>query len=190
MYKIPLLFLYTLHPNLASPPLIHPVPAGFAFVYMCDRRDAEDSIRKLDDTEFGYKRRRLKVQWANVGGEWQSPRRWCLACVQLPAFTRAHSRPRALTHASPSPPCPIAPSQQSESDRKRDVKPSTTIFVVNFDVNRVRERDLERHFEYYGRISRIEIKRNYAFIQVGRGKGLRGSSEGGEFVSSLTTSVW
>ena len=48
----------------------------------------------------------------------------------------------------------------------QDVKPSSTIFVVNFDVQRVRERDLERHFEYYGRIKRIEIKKNFAFVQV------------------------
>ena len=26
---------------------------GFAFVYMNDKRDAEDAIKKLDDTEFG-----------------------------------------------------------------------------------------------------------------------------------------
>jgi hypothetical protein len=88
--------------------------------------------------------------------------------------------------------------QQAESDRKRDTKPSPTLFVVNFDVNRVRERDLDRFYEYYGRIKRvmvvtglctlsvqfiaihqsldhssflssekqIEIKKNYAFVQV------------------------
>ncbi len=39
---------------------------GFAFVYMMDRRDGDDAIRKLDDSEYGYKRRRLKVQWAKV----------------------------------------------------------------------------------------------------------------------------
>ena len=41
---------------------------GFAFVYMCDKRDAEEAMRKLDDQEFGHKRRRLKLQWAKVGG--------------------------------------------------------------------------------------------------------------------------
>jgi splicing factor, arginine/serine-rich 4/5/6 len=39
-------------------------------------------------------------------------------------------------------------------------------FVVNFDVERTRERDLERHFEQYGRLRRVQIKRNYAFVQV------------------------
>jgi hypothetical protein len=38
--------------------------------------------------------------------------------------------------------------------------------VVNFDVERTRERDLERHFEQYGRLRRVQIKRNYAFVQV------------------------
>ena len=37
--------------------------------------------------------------------------------------------------------------------------------MVNFDVERTRERDLERHFEEYGRLKRVQIKRNYAFVQ-------------------------
>ncbi|GAX78203.1 hypothetical protein CEUSTIGMA_g5645.t1 [Chlamydomonas eustigma] len=105
---------------------------GFAFVYMCDKRDADDAIRKLDDYEFGQKRRRLKVQWA----------------------------------------------KQSENDRKRELKPSTTLFVVNFDSQRVRERDLERYFEYYGRITRVEIKRNYAFVQFDDIKDAQKAMEG------------
>lgn len=45
------------------------------------------------------------------------------------------------------------------------MKPTTTLFVVNFDVDRTRERDLEKHFEEYGRLKRVQIKRNYAFVQ-------------------------
>jgi hypothetical protein len=33
---------------------------------MVDERDAEDAIHKLDGTEFGYKRRRLSVEWSKV----------------------------------------------------------------------------------------------------------------------------
>jgi arginine/serine-rich splicing factor 4/5/6 len=51
------------------------------------------------------------------------------------------------------------------------VQPSKTLFVVNFDVQRVHERDLDRHFDYYGRINRIQIKKNYAFVQAGMGRG-------------------
>ena len=51
--------------------------------------------------------------------------------------------------------------RRREETRKKEVKPATTLFVVNFDVDRVRERDLERHFEPYGRLKRVQIKRNY-----------------------------
>lgn len=39
---------------------------GFAFVYMDDERDAEDSIRGLDRYEFGRQGRRLRVEWTKV----------------------------------------------------------------------------------------------------------------------------
>lgn len=39
---------------------------GFAFIYMEDERDAEDAIRRLDQTEFGRKGRRLRVEWTKV----------------------------------------------------------------------------------------------------------------------------
>ena len=37
--------------------------------------------------------------------------------------------------------------------------------MVNFDVHRTREQDIEYHFEPYGRLLRVQIKRNYAFVQ-------------------------
>ncbi|GJW49705.1 Dullard phosphatase domain containing protein, eukaryotic [Tanacetum coccineum] len=39
---------------------------GFAFVYFEDERDAEDAINALDNTAFGYDRRKLSVEWATV----------------------------------------------------------------------------------------------------------------------------
>jgi hypothetical protein len=51
--------------------------------------------------------------------------------------------------------------RRREDVRKKTTKPATTLFVVNFDVDRVRERDLERHFEPYGKLKRVQIKRNY-----------------------------
>jgi hypothetical protein len=48
-------------------------------------------------------------------------------------------------------PCGCGCSLQTrDADRKRDARPSRTLFVVNFDLGRTRERDLERHFEPYG----------------------------------------
>ncbi|KAK9863604.1 hypothetical protein WJX84_000557 [Apatococcus fuscideae] len=98
---------------------------GFAFVYMKDDRDAEDAIRALDRREFGYRRRRLRVEWAKGDGD----------------------------------------VKRREDLRRRQTKPTTTLFVVNFDVENTTERDLERHFEQFGKLTRVQIKRNYAFIQ-------------------------
>ncbi|KAF5832105.1 hypothetical protein DUNSADRAFT_12154 [Dunaliella salina] len=56
-------------------------------------------------------------------------------------------------------------SKMREADRQRHVRPTTTLFVVNFDAARTRTRDLERLFEKYGPLRRVEIKRNYAFVQ-------------------------
>lgn len=91
---------------------------GFAFVYMEDDRDAKEAIRRLDRTEFGYKRRLLRVEWAKK----------------------------------------TEPSGKAQ-------EPTTTLFVVNFDTRGTREQDLERFFEKYGALNRVEIKRNYAFVE-------------------------
>ncbi|MCL7047810.1 hypothetical protein MKW94_009307 [Papaver nudicaule] len=44
-------------------------------------------------------------------------------------------------------------------------KPTKTLFVINFDPIHTRTRDLERHFDSYGKISNIRIRRNFAFVQ-------------------------
>ncbi|KAL1198314.1 Serine/arginine-rich splicing factor RS41 [Cardamine amara subsp. amara] len=44
-------------------------------------------------------------------------------------------------------------------------RPSKTLFVINFDAQSTRTRDLERHFEPYGKIVNVRIRRNFAFIQ-------------------------
>uniref|UniRef100_A0A5B6ZRA7 RRM domain-containing protein n=1 Tax=Davidia involucrata TaxID=16924 RepID=A0A5B6ZRA7_DAVIN len=44
-------------------------------------------------------------------------------------------------------------------------RPSKTLFVINFDPYHTRTRDLERHFDPYGKILNIRIRRNFAFIQ-------------------------
>ncbi|KAL5069950.1 hypothetical protein RYX36_020837 [Vicia faba] len=47
----------------------------------------------------------------------------------------------------------------------RDGRPSKTLFVINFDTTHTRTRDLERHFEPYGKIVSVRIRRNFAFVQ-------------------------
>ena len=44
-----------------------------------------------------------------------------------------------------------------EADRRKNTTPSTTLFVVNFDVVRTRERDLQDLYERYGRLRRVQV---------------------------------
>ncbi|XP_039042918.1 serine/arginine-rich splicing factor RS40-like isoform X3 [Hibiscus syriacus] len=46
-----------------------------------------------------------------------------------------------------------------------NTRPSKTLFVINFDPYHTRTRDLERHFESYGKIVNVRIRRNFAFVQ-------------------------
>lgn len=45
------------------------------------------------------------------------------------------------------------------------VKPTRTLFVINFDPLRTKIRDIEDHFEPYGKISNIRIRKNFAFVR-------------------------
>ncbi|KAK9743197.1 hypothetical protein RND81_03G223800 [Saponaria officinalis] len=60
---------------------------------------------------------------------------------------------------------------RGERSRARDApkgssqRPTKTLFVINFDPIRTRARDLERHFELYGKVLNVRIRRNFAFIQ-------------------------
>ncbi|OIW06627.1 hypothetical protein TanjilG_04021 [Lupinus angustifolius] len=55
-----------------------------------------------------------------------------------------------------------APSSRRSSGNGR---PSKTLFVINFDTYHTRTRDLERHFEPYGKIVNVRIRRNFAFVE-------------------------
>ncbi|XP_024028643.1 serine/arginine-rich splicing factor RS40 isoform X2 [Morus notabilis] len=44
-------------------------------------------------------------------------------------------------------------------------RPSKTLFVINFDPYHTRTKDLERHFDQYGKIVSVRIRRNFAFVQ-------------------------
>ncbi|ESQ39306.1 hypothetical protein EUTSA_v10001540mg [Eutrema salsugineum] len=98
--------------------------SGYAFVYFEDERDAEDAIRGIDNTPFGYEKRKLSVEWAK--GERGKPR-----------------------------------DGRSASNQR----PTKTLFVINFDPIRTKERDIERHFEPYGKVLNVRIRRNFAFVQ-------------------------
>lgn len=44
-------------------------------------------------------------------------------------------------------------------------RPTKTLFVINFDPIRTKERDIERHFEPYAKVLNVRIRRNFAFVQ-------------------------
>ncbi|XP_021748148.1 serine/arginine-rich splicing factor RS31-like [Chenopodium quinoa] len=50
-------------------------------------------------------------------------------------------------------------------DGSKGGRVTKTLFVINFDPVRTRDRDLERHFEPYGKILSVRIRRNFAFVQ-------------------------
>jgi arginine/serine-rich splicing factor 4/5/6 len=59
--------------------------------------------------------------------------------------------------------------KRREEQRRKQQAPTSTLFVVNFDVTRTRENDLAHEFNKYGRTKRVQIKKNFAFIQVRHG---------------------
>ncbi|KAK4363377.1 hypothetical protein RND71_018618 [Anisodus tanguticus] len=58
-------------------------------------------------------------------------------------------------------------SRKPEGSRKSSssFRVSKTLFVINFDPYDTRTRDLERHFDSYGKILNIRVRKNFAFIQ-------------------------
>ena len=55
--------------------------------------------------------------------------------------------------------------KRKEDDRRREIKPSETLFVVNFHEETTKREDLQMLFEPFGELVRIDMKRNYAFVQ-------------------------
>ncbi|KAL3149936.1 hypothetical protein ABBQ38_013299 [Trebouxia sp. C0009 RCD-2024] len=55
-------------------------------------------------------------------------------------------------------------TKKREDQRKKDCVPTNTLFVVNFDPGTTRERDLEKHFSQYGKLTRVQVKKNFGFV--------------------------
>jgi RNA recognition motif-containing protein len=55
--------------------------------------------------------------------------------------------------------------KRKEDDRRKHIQPSETLFVVNFQEQTTKRDDLRMVFEPFGELVRIEMKRNYAFVQ-------------------------
>lgn len=55
--------------------------------------------------------------------------------------------------------------KRKEDKRRERIEPNETLFVVNFNEDTTKREDLDMLFRPYGDIKRIEMKRNYAFVQ-------------------------
>merc|ERR1719437_84627 len=55
--------------------------------------------------------------------------------------------------------------KRKEDERRKKIVPNETLFVVNFHEVTTKREDLQMLFEPYGEIVRIEMKRNYPFVQ-------------------------
>ncbi|KAF2311858.1 hypothetical protein GH714_027024 [Hevea brasiliensis] len=50
------------------------------------------------------------------------------------------------------------------SRRSANTRPSKTLFVINFDPHQYKDKGLGEHFDPYGRIVSVRIRRNFAFV--------------------------
>ncbi|KAL8497832.1 hypothetical protein ACS0TY_021248 [Phlomoides rotata] len=118
--------------------------SGLTFVYMEDERDAEDVIQKLNRIDFGRKGCRLRDEWTKVIGMAY------FGCSELFICLFKNVVAEGL----------IARGNLQPTQNLRK-----TLFVTNFDPVNTRARDIERHFEQYGKILNVRIKRNFSFVQ-------------------------
>lgn len=133
-----------------------------------DERDAEDAIRGVDNRPFGYDRRRLSVEWARVQCSYRSP----VFFIYTSMFFKLAVFFNHFKISIPVLLILISLFFQGERGRPRDgsrsvanQRPTKTLFIINFDPIRTTVRDIERHFEPYGRILHVRIRRNFAFVQ-------------------------
>lgn len=164
---------------------------GFSFVYMDDERDAEDAIRGLDNVEFGRQHRRLRVEWAKVH-EHTYVFHYVISLlydkVTPYVSTTTSDFYNNFVHVfyinnlikfqiqwmmDFLTTCICKMQQGDGAIRRREdarrsntkLRPTKTLFVVNFDPINTRVRDLERHFEPYGKLERVQIRKNFGFVQ-------------------------
>lgn len=77
-----------------------------------------------------------------------------------------------------------------EDERRKNIAPSDTLFVVNFHENTTKKEDLELLFEPYGKLLRIDLKRNYAFVQyasIAEATRAKEATNGGKLDQSVLT---
>lgn len=80
--------------------------------------------------------------------------------------------------------------KRKEDERRKNIEPNETLFVVNFHEETTRKEDLEMLFQPYGEIVRIEMKRNFAFVQfknIAQATKAKEATNGGKLDQSVLT---
>jgi arginine/serine-rich splicing factor 4/5/6 len=80
--------------------------------------------------------------------------------------------------------------KRKEDERRKKISPSETLFVVNFHEETTKREDLEMLFSPYGELIRIDMKRNYAFVQfrtVDQAQAAKDATNGGKLDQSEIT---
>jgi RNA recognition motif. (a.k.a. RRM, RBD, or RNP domain) len=80
--------------------------------------------------------------------------------------------------------------KRKEDERRKNIAPSDTLFVVNFHEETTKKEDLEMLFEPFGKLVRIDLKRNYAFVQfhtIAEATAAKEATNGGKLDQSVLT---
>merc|ERR1719329_1764512 len=80
--------------------------------------------------------------------------------------------------------------KRKEDERRKKILPNETLFVVNFHEETTKREDLQMLFEPYGELVRIDMKRNYAFVQfrtIDEAKRAKETTDGGKLDQSVLT---
>jgi splicing factor, arginine/serine-rich 4/5/6 len=80
--------------------------------------------------------------------------------------------------------------KRKEDERRKNIAPSDTLFVVNFHEETTKKEDLEMLFEPFGELVRIDMKRNYAFVQfktIAEATQAKETTNGGKLDQSVLT---
>ena len=80
--------------------------------------------------------------------------------------------------------------KRKEDERKKVIAPSETLFVVNFNEAKTKRENLAMLFEPFGEILRIDMKKNYAFVQfrtIEQATRAKTETDGGKLDQSVIT---
>lgn len=80
--------------------------------------------------------------------------------------------------------------KRKEDERRKNIAPSDTLFVVNFNEATTKREDLQLLFEPFGELLRIDMKRNYAFVQfktIDEATAAKERTNGGKLDQSILT---